>query len=145
MAITALMAAPVTVSMPKMTLKPMPAPAMLPILKPRPPMTISAATTYPKPGRTILATSWPRFPEMPMTRHTLSCEPISKIIDVKMTKPKLASSCSVNTVVCVKNPGPIDDVAIRKAAPISTLKSNPFLVFILSPLPPSSQDTLTGV
>jgi hypothetical protein len=43
---------------------------------------------------------------------------MSNSIDNKITKPKLASSCWVNTVVWVKNPGPIADVAIKKAAPI---------------------------
>lgn len=38
-------------------------------------------------------------------------------MEIKITKPKLASSFSVNTVVCVRKPGPIADVAIKKAAP----------------------------
>ncbi len=36
---------------------------------------------------------------------------------MRMTKPKLARSYPVNTVVCVRNPGPTADVAIKKAAP----------------------------
>lgn len=43
-----------------------------------------------------------------------------------MTKLKLANNFSVNTVVCVKNPGPIDEVAIKKAAPSKRL-AFPFL------------------
>lgn len=39
-----------------------------------------------------------------------------------MTKPKLAAKDCVNTVVCVKNPGPIADVAIKKAAPKSNVQ-----------------------
>jgi hypothetical protein len=47
-----------------------------------------------------------------------NCAPMSNSIDNKITKPKLASSCCVKTVVWVRNPGPIADVAIKKAAPI---------------------------
>ena len=32
-------------------------------------------------------------------------------------KPKLVRSCWVKTVVCVMNPGPMADVAIKNAAP----------------------------
>jgi hypothetical protein len=34
-----------------------------------------------------------------------------------MAKPKLAYSWEVKTVVLVRNPGPIAEVAIKKAAP----------------------------
>jgi hypothetical protein len=43
-------------------------------------------------------------------------------MDNKITKPKLAPSCAVKTAVCVKNPGPIADEAIKKAAPNRTLQ-----------------------
>jgi hypothetical protein len=33
-----------------------------------------------------------------------------------MMKPKLASNCRVKTAVCVRKPGPMADVAIKKAA-----------------------------
>jgi hypothetical protein len=33
----------------------------------------------------------------------------------------LAINCCVNTVVWVKNPGPIDELAIKKAAPKTAL------------------------
>jgi hypothetical protein len=46
-----------------------------------------------------------------------TCAPISKRMVMKITKPKLAPSCCVKTVVWVRKPGPIADVAIRKAAP----------------------------
>jgi hypothetical protein len=49
--------------------------------------------------------------------QTFNCAPMSNSIDSRITKPKLASSCCVNTVVCVKKPGPIAEVAIKKAAP----------------------------
>ena len=39
------------------------------------------------------------------------------MIDIRITKPKLVSNCCVNTVVCVIKPGPIAEVAMRKAAP----------------------------
>lgn len=38
---------------------------------------------------------------------------------MRITNPKLANSLLVNTAVCVRNPGPIADVAIKKAAAIS--------------------------
>ena len=44
-----------------------------------------------------------------------------------MTKPKLANNCFVKTVVCVKNPGPIAEVAIKKAAPVMTDEIEDFL------------------
>ena len=34
-----------------------------------------------------------------------------------MINPKLVANCCVNTDVCVKNPGPIEELAIKKAAP----------------------------
>ncbi len=37
--------------------------------------------------------------------------------EMKITNPKLAFNSSVNFVVCVMNPGPIADVAMRNAAP----------------------------
>jgi hypothetical protein len=42
---------------------------------------------------------------------------MSNNIDNSITKPKLAASCWVKTVVWVKNPGPMAEVAIKKAAP----------------------------
>src|SRR5688572_28525639 len=42
---------------------------------------------------------------------------MSRMIERRITKPKLARSCLVKTVVCVRNPGPTAEVAIRKAAP----------------------------
>jgi hypothetical protein len=41
-------------------------------------------------------------------------------MEISITNPKLVSSCWVNTVVCVINPGPMADVAIRNAAPSKT-------------------------
>jgi len=42
---------------------------------------------------------------------------MSNRIEIRIRKPKLVSSCSVNKDVCVRKPGPIAEVAIRKAAP----------------------------
>ncbi|EMI13904.1 hypothetical protein C883_3399 [Bacillus stratosphericus LAMA 585] len=92
-------------------------------------MTIKQANTYPRPGRTILAMSCPLFSETAMIRHTFVCAKMSSKMEIKMTNPKLAASCCVNTVVCVKNPGPMADVAIKKAAPIS-IERFPFGAFI---------------
>ncbi|MPN49663.1 hypothetical protein SDC9_197285 [bioreactor metagenome] len=47
---------------------------------------------------------------------------MSNIMDIRITKPKLAANFWIKTVVCVKNPGPIADVAIKKAAPSSKLQ-----------------------
>jgi hypothetical protein len=67
------------------------------------------------------------------TRQMLSCAKMSKITDSKITKPKLASNCLVKTVVCVKNPGPIAEVAIKKAAPRMTDDREDFFITISSP------------
>jgi len=40
-------------------------------------------------------------------------------MEISITKPRLAINCWVNTVVCVRKPGPIDELAIKKAAPIT--------------------------
>jgi hypothetical protein len=42
---------------------------------------------------------------------------MSNKIEMRITNPKLVSNCSVNSDVCVRNPGPMADVAIRNAAP----------------------------
>ena len=55
----------------------------------------------------------------------LSCATAERMIDTRMTKPKLALYWPVNVAVCVRKPGPIADVAIRNAAP----KSAPLLFF----------------
>ncbi|WP_204311685.1 hypothetical protein, partial [Enterobacter bugandensis] len=46
--------------------------------------------------------------------------PISIREDSTITNPKLVSNSFVNTVVCVRKPGPIDELAIKKAAPSPT-------------------------
>src|SRR5437763_471203 len=50
-------------------------------------------------------------------RQVFSCAPISSNTATRITKPKLVISCCVNTVVCVRKPGPIEELAMRKAAP----------------------------
>ena len=42
---------------------------------------------------------------------------MSNKIEIKITNPKLVSNCSVNKDVCVRKPGPMAEVAIKKAAP----------------------------
>jgi hypothetical protein len=54
---------------------------------------------------------------MVSTLHVFNCAPISSNTETNITKPKLVISCCVNTVVCVKNPGPIEELAIKNAAP----------------------------
>ena len=44
---------------------------------------------------------------------------MSTTIDSRIANAKLARNLSVKTVVWVRKPGPMADVAIRKAAPIS--------------------------
>src|SRR5574343_1649878 len=62
-----------------------------------------------------------------MILQIFSCAAISNKIERRMTKPKLAISSRVNTVVCVINPGPIAEVAIKKAAPKT---ADVFVLFI---------------
>src|ERR1035437_9745497 len=50
-------------------------------------------------------------------RHVFNCAPISSNTETNITKPKLVINCCVNTVVCVRNPGPMEELAIKKAAP----------------------------
>ena len=57
---------------------------------------------------------------MVMTRQTFICAPMSMMIEARMAKAKLAANFSVNTAVWVRKPGPMADVAMMKAAPIST-------------------------
>jgi hypothetical protein len=42
---------------------------------------------------------------------------MSRKMEIRITKPKLVSSSLVNKLVLFKNPGPIEEVAMRKAAP----------------------------
>lgn len=53
-------------------------------------------------------------------RQILSCAIRSTSMEIRMAKPKLASSLDVNKAVEVKKPGPIAEVAIKNAAPINT-------------------------
>ncbi len=52
----------------------------------------------------------------------LICAPISIMIDNKIANAKLAKNCSVNTAVCVKNAGPIAEVAIKNTEPSNNLR-----------------------
>ncbi len=85
-------------------------------------MTTSRARKYPSPGNTSFAISCARFPDTAMMRQMFSWAAISTRMEIRMTNAKLAMSCSVKTVVCVRNPGPIADVAMRNAAPSRTLR-----------------------
>ena len=99
------------------TSSPSPQPPILPILKARPPITMSPVIKYPRPGISSLAMMGARLLLTTKILQIFNCAPMSNSIDSRITKPKLASSCWVKTVVCVKNPGPIAEVAIKKAAP----------------------------
>src|SRR5690242_7209313 len=52
------------------------------------------------------------------TRQVFNWAPMSNNTATRMTKPMLAKSWLVNTVVCVRKPGPMEELAIKKAAPI---------------------------
>ncbi|CAC7160014.1 Uncharacterised protein [Staphylococcus aureus] len=54
-------------------------------------------------------------------RHILICAPMSMMIDSNMANAKLAKNCDVNTAVCVKNAGPIAEVAIKNTEPNNNL------------------------
>jgi hypothetical protein len=69
------------------------------------------------PGNNRLDISCARNSATATMRQIFNCAAISSKMDIRMTKPKLVSSCCVNTVVCVMNPGPIAEVAIKNAAP----------------------------
>ena len=118
---------PTVVGIPRSVLKPKAPPPTLPILNTRPPATTKNAITYPSPGSTLFATSCPRIPDTHRTLHTFNCTIAAKITDIKITNPKLPCRLSVNLPVCVRNPGPIAEVAIRNAAPIKALAL--FLLF----------------
>ncbi|MCY1431255.1 hypothetical protein D9M71_472190 [compost metagenome] len=57
-----------------------------------------------------------------ITRQMLSWAPMSISSEIRIAKAKLAKYFSVNSEVWVRNAGPIDEVAIRKMAPRSTLR-----------------------
>ena len=66
-----------------------------------------------------MPTSCPRRPVVQSTRQMFSWAMAERIRDARITKPKLAPNYPVKVEVCVRKPGPIADVAIRKAAPNS--------------------------
>ena len=117
MAIKQLMMAPSCTLQPVNTCKPKPAPATLAILNANEPITISVVKKIPAPGKTLFARSGAYNFDTPMMRQIFNCAPISSNKEIRITKPKLASSWFVNFVVCVIKPGPIADVAIKNAAP----------------------------
>ncbi|MNT06465.1 hypothetical protein D3C86_756820 [compost metagenome] len=127
MAINAEIQAPVMTFTPKRASNPSPAPATLPILNARPPRIISSEINPPNPGNSLFAISCALISETAITRQIFNCTPISIRMDTRITNPKLAPSDFVKTVVCVRKPGPIADVAISNAAPIS---AEVFLCFI---------------
>ena len=55
-------------------------------------------------------------------RHTLSWMAMSMRIEMKMAKAKAAPIWAVKVAVCVMNPGPIAEVAMRKIAPRIALR-----------------------
>ena len=69
----------------------------------------------------------------------LSCAPISMTMEASIANAKLARNCSVKTLVWVRNAGPMEEVAIRKTAPNSSLRCVVVILGLLSiiPLPTS--------
>ncbi len=49
---------------------------------------------------------------------------MSRMMEIRITKPKLASKLLVKTAVWVRNPGPIAEVAMRKAAAMIGVDEN---------------------
>ena len=128
MLIIALITAPVLTSMPNRISKPNPAPATLPILNAKPPKTISSA-------QNIAAA------ENGFVRHVLSAFAADgqNAPDIKLrenvqhdrqqnNKSETRQQLFGKNVVCVKNPGPIAEVAIRKAAPTMTDETEDFFI-----------------
>ena len=95
-AITQLIIAPYSVFIPVNTFTPRPQPAIFPILNIKPPNAIKKARKNPKPGRSLLAISCALFSLTLTIRQIFICVPISRRIEIRITKPKLVSSCSVN-------------------------------------------------
>ncbi|BAB98400.1 hypothetical membrane protein [Corynebacterium glutamicum K051] len=121
-AMAAVITPPTLTSQPSSALSPRPPPAMLPMLNTTPPIQTSTASTQPKPGITVLPSSWARISETPMMRHTFSCTAMSMRIDTRIANAKAAPSWLVKTAVWVRNPGPMAEVAMRKMAPIRALR-----------------------
>ncbi len=59
-------------SNPNKTCNPNPAPPTLPMLKANPPIATNIATTYPNPGITLFAISWPLALEIHITLQMLT-------------------------------------------------------------------------
>ena len=57
---------------------------------------------------------------MTLTLQMVSWAARSQSTDTRIAKPKLAPRSRVNTTVWVRKPGPMAEVAMRKAAPSST-------------------------
>ena len=66
--------------------------------------------------------------------HTLSWATTEKITEIIIANAKSAFNSPVNAAVCNINPGPMDDVAIKNAAPKRTDKlALPVIGFIYTP------------
>ena len=96
--------------------RPNPAPAMLPTLNTSPPKMTSSASTWPLPGSAALASADALRRDSAIMRQTLSCTTKSMRTDARMPKANAGPSFVVKVAVCVMNPGPMADVAIRKMA-----------------------------
>ena len=112
-----LITAPHLVSIPVSAFIPSPQPEIFPILKTRPPNPIRQERKIPRPGKSLFATSCARRLLTVIIRQIFNCAPMSSNNEIRITKPNDVKSSSVNVEVCVRNPGPMAEVAIRKAAP----------------------------
>ena len=127
--------APIFSWRPNIASKPSATPPTLPMLKARPPRTTRKVKNTPRPGSTVFAISCPRLPETPITDQILVCATASMMMTQRITKANEARYFAVNWEVWVKKPGPMAEVAIRKAAPSFTERLWLFwLLFILLPL-----------
>ncbi len=95
-AITQLIMAPYFGSIPVKTFTPKPQPAIFPILNINPPNAIRNARKKPRPGKILFAISCALFSLTLTIRQIFICVPMSNRIEIRITNPKLVSSCSVN-------------------------------------------------
>ena len=100
------------------------------MLKEKPPITTIKAKKYPSPGNNLLARSCALNSLTVSILQVFTCAPISSMKETNITNPKLAINCCVKTVVCVRKPGPILELAIKKAAPKPTPLKNGTLFFL---------------
>ena len=92
------------------------------MLNASPPKHTKNVITYPSPGKILFATSCPLIFDTAKILQTFNWATKDIITDINITKANVGPISLVNTAVCVINPGPIAEVAIKNAAPNKTDK-----------------------